>query len=48
MCQCVVNGDAVDILCNYLCLDWVNRPTIGLRYVEVKKVEGEFKLKCAL
>ncbi|XP_057433701.1 uncharacterized protein LOC130726457 isoform X2 [Lotus japonicus] len=44
MCQCVVNGDAVDILCNYLCLDWVNRPTIGLRYVEVKKVEGKIFL----
>ncbi|XP_057434285.1 uncharacterized protein LOC130726968 isoform X2 [Lotus japonicus] len=45
-CSCVLVGDIVESISEYLSKDWVNRPTIGLRYVDVRKVDGKVKINC--
>lgn len=40
-CHCVLIGDAVQTLSDYLCLNWVLRPVVGLRFVDVRRVEGQ-------
>lgn len=40
MTTCVLVGDIVDNLTEYLCSDWVTRPVLGLRYVEVSSNNG--------
>lgn len=42
--KCVLVGDIVDMLSEYLCADWVVKPVIGLRFVEVRNNDG--KLSC--
>ncbi|XP_057417685.1 uncharacterized protein LOC130711920 isoform X2 [Lotus japonicus] len=44
-CHCVLIGDAVQTLSDYLCLNWVLRPVVGLRFVDVRRVEGKFTVQ---
>lgn len=41
MAKCVLVGDIVDMLSEYLCADWVVRPIVGLRFVEVRRNNGK-------
>ncbi|XP_057426380.1 uncharacterized protein LOC130719788 [Lotus japonicus] len=41
MTKCVLVGDIVDMLSEYLCADWVVRPIVGLRFVEVRSKNGQ-------
>lgn len=45
MKKCYLVGDVVDMMSEYLCADWVRRPVVALRFVEIRKTNGEAFLK---